>query len=169
MHAVGSFAATSKGLPLRTFLTWFNAAAVLLLLLGCATGPLHDASLASLSSLEAHAWQQSETLLLIDVRRAENRETDGTPAGATALPYLEGAQFVEAVLALIGHDRTRPIALICERGVISQEAQRWLRDAGFSPVYNVQDGFLGNSHGPGWKAWGLPVQRGKATGSEGQL
>jgi rhodanese-related sulfurtransferase len=36
--------------------------------------------------------------------------------------------------------------------------QQALRKAGFTQVYNIDEGMVGSSAGPGWIARGLPVE-----------
>ena len=52
----------------------------------------------------------------------------------------------------------RPIALICARGNRSTHAQRILRNAGFTRVYNIREGMFGSRDGPGWLSQTLPTE-----------
>jgi rhodanese-related sulfurtransferase len=45
-----------------------------------------------------------------------------------------------------------PVFLLCQYGVRSETASRLLARRGLS-VTNIKDGYLGNSYGPGWRAW----------------
>ena len=119
------------------------------------------------------AWQMAGEgdLLIIDIRtESEWRET-GVPTGAGRaslfLAYgLPNLSFVEEVKALTGGDLTRPVALICAAGVRSAIADVLLDTEGFEHVYDIGEGMLGSSDGPGWLARELPIEScGDCTGS----
>jgi rhodanese-related sulfurtransferase len=106
----------------------------------------------------AAAFQQAQagTILLIDIRRPDEWQATGSGKGAQRLD-MRRADFIDALTALSGGDRTRPIALICARGVRSARMARLLTDNGFSRIIDVPEGMLGSSSGPGWIARGLPL------------
>jgi len=66
--------------------------------------------------------------------------------------------FIADVLASVGDDRTAPIGLLCRTGNRSGQMQRLLVDNGFTQVFNVREGMVGSSAGPGWLKRGLPVE-----------
>lgn len=99
---------------------------------------------------------RSGATLLIDIRRPDEWAATGVPAGGHAID-MRRADFIEAVLALAGGDRTQPVALICARGVRSDRIGARLAAAGFAQIADVPEGMLGSSAGPGWLARGLPV------------
>ncbi len=87
-------------------------------------------------------------------------EWQGFPAG-TAVP-----DFVETLsgeLARRGLDKAAPIYFLCRSGARSMSAAIAMTSAGYSPCYNIAQGFEGPM-GPdghrgsvaGWKAKGLP-------------
>jgi rhodanese-related sulfurtransferase len=140
----------------------------LLLLAGPAGGPYQRAGAQgqaqrSLSAAEAEALMSKGELLLVDVR--SKPEWVQTRIAEGALPITihdpEGkAAFVEKVAAAAGGETGRPIAFICATGVRSAYAYQLLEERGFTNLYNVPEGMLGNPrHGPGWLKRGLPTER----------
>jgi rhodanese-related sulfurtransferase len=72
---------------------------------------------------------------------------------------LQRPDFVDAVLAELGGDRTRPVAVICRSGSRSVKAAEQLSNAGFTHVTNIGDGMMGREGvGQGWLAAKLPTQ-----------
>ena len=67
--------------------------------------------------------------------------------------------YYRRVLAAVGQDKTKPIAVICAAGNRSRLASNFLTQRGFSRVANVGEGLFGNRKQPGWLARGLPVQK----------
>lgn len=95
---------------------------------------------------------------LIDVREAAEWSETGVAEGAATIS-VSRPDFVEAVIAQVGGDRSRPVALICRSGGRSSKAAERLAAAGFTRIVNVSDGMLGR--GPearGWIAAGRPVK-----------
>ncbi len=123
-----------------------------------------NASTSSLiDSTKALAGVKAGEMTLFDVRSpAEWRET-GVPQGAKTVTIHdpEGmAGFVMAATRAVNGHKDKPIALICARGSRSSRAERALRAAGFSNIFNVREGMLGNSiDGPGWLHRKLPVEK----------
>lgn len=116
---------------------------------------------ADITPQEARARAAAGTLRLIDVRTPEEwRETGVAPGAARIDMYHPGGAegFTRDVLKLVGGDRNAPIAIICRSGNRSTQVQRHLAGQGFTRVYNVREGMLGGSAGPGWVSRGLPVE-----------
>ena len=67
--------------------------------------------------------------------------------------------YYRRVLAAVGQDKTKPIAVICAAGNRSLWASNFLTQRRFSRVANVGEGHFGNHKLPGWLARGLPVQK----------
>lgn len=95
--------------------------------------------------------------LIVDVREeAEWRQT-GVPRGAATIS-VSRPDFVEAVIARVGGDRSRPVAVICRSGTRSLRAADQLAAAGFTRVVNISDGMMGRgADGVGWIAAGRPI------------
>ncbi len=123
-----------------------------------------NASTSSLiDSTKALAGVKAGEMTLFDVRSpAEWRET-GVPQGAKTVTIHDPkgmAGFVTAATRAVNGHKDKPIALICARGSRSSRAERALRAAGFSNIFNVREGMLGNSiDGPGWLHRKLPVEK----------
>ncbi len=111
------------------------------------------------TSLDAEtAFQKVETgeIILIDIRRPDEWAATGIAKGAHPLD-LRRKDFIAELTRIAGGDLTRPIALICARGVRSARTANLLSDKGFSAIINIPEGMLGSSDGPGWIARGLPL------------
>ena len=128
------------------------------------------------------AWklmQENPKAILIDVRSSMEFLFVGHPTGAIHIPWIEAPDwtinpnFVTEVrkLMLGGAEALEdapapPILLICRSGRRSLHAGEVLTEAGFSEVYNVEEGFEGdlddNRHRStqgGWRFHGLPWEQ----------
>jgi len=114
----------------------------------------------TLSAPEAYAQMQAGKLTLIDVRHPDEWHQTGVAQGALHIdmshPKGEGG-FVEQVSTELGGNKTMPIGLISLGGNRAANAQQLLIKAGFPHVYNIKEGMMGSSAGPGWIARGLPL------------
>lgn len=143
-----------------TIPSWCRPAllAVLLTLLG---GSAADAADLSLSAPDASALVAAGKITLIDVRTPEEWRESGVPPGAKRLDYrnrVGDRAFLDQIVALVGGDRSAPLAIICRSGNRSTQVQTLLTQNGFSHVLNVPEGMLGSAAGPGWLRRGLPIQ-----------
>jgi rhodanese-related sulfurtransferase len=132
----------------------FKAIAAALVLLTAAPAlaqtPLHTVS------SEAFASSKDKSTL-IDVREPTEWAETGVPSGAATIS-ISRKDFVDAVLAKVGGDKSAPVALICRSGNRSVKASEALTAAGFTNVTNVGDGMLGRDGvGKGWLAAKLPT------------
>jgi len=116
--------------------------------------PAYDGG--SLSVGDAHAQAQSGLITLIDIRRPDEWRLTGIGQGAHPID-MRRKDFIEALSAVTGPDRSRLIALICARGVRSARLSRRLTDAGYTGIIDVPEGMLGSAAGPGWLAEDLPT------------
>lgn len=115
----------------------------------------------TLSAPEAHALTRAGTLTLVDIRRPEEWRQTGVAEDALRInmAHPKGtAGFVGQVASEVEGDTAAPIGLICRTGNRSRQMQQALREAGFTEVYNVEEGMAGSRGGPGWIARGLPVE-----------
>ncbi len=110
----------------------------------------------ALSPEQAHSAARAGSVLLIDIRRPDEWARTGIGEGAIALD-MRRRDFEDALLAAAGGDKTRPIALICARGVRSRRLSGRLAAAGFTGVVDVPEGMLGSGAGPGWLKRNLPI------------
>jgi rhodanese-related sulfurtransferase len=114
----------------------------------------------ALSAPEALAQARAGKIVLIDVRSPREWRETGVPAGAktVTIHHPEGGRgFLRDVLKAAGGDKSRPIVLICARGVRSSRGKRFLEANGFTNVRDVPEGMLGRGNRPGWLARNLPT------------
>ncbi|MGE0486759.1 MAG: rhodanese-like domain-containing protein [Gammaproteobacteria bacterium] len=124
----------------------------------------------------ARVLADDPTAILIDVRSKVEFDYVGHPAGATNVMWKdypgwqENPAFVDevrAVLAASGGDQvSRPVLAICRSGARSLAAAKALVAAGYTNLYNVEEGFEGDKDGAGhrrtvsgWLAHGLPWEQ----------
>lgn len=107
---------------------------------------------------DAHAAAARGDLVLIDIRRPDEWDRTGIPEHSRPLD-MRREDFEQALLEITGGDLTRPVALICARGVRSDRMSTRLAAAGFTRIIDVPEGMLGSRAGPGWLERGLPVAR----------
>lgn len=127
------------------------------------------------------AWkirQDNASALLVDVRSAMEFLFVGHPVGAVHVPWIDEPDWVvnpnfvidirKLILGGVSEDshNTVPIILICRSGKRSNEAGIKLVEAGFSNVYNVDEGFEGEldehhhrSSIGGWRYHKLPWEQ----------
>ena len=130
--------------------------AALLVLAGCIveSGP-------ELSAPAALARAESGQLTIIDIRTPQEWRQTGVGKDVQRLDMRHPGGvngFVTDILARVDGDKTAAIALICRTGNRSGQMQRLLLDNGFTQVFNVREGMVGSSAGPGWIERGLPVE-----------
>lgn len=116
---------------------------------------------------------QDPEALYLDVRSIPEF-VQGHPIRAINIPLLhfKGGQMIpnpdfskvsEAVLP-----KSKKLLVGCKSGGRSQRACEILSQSGYTDVTNVDGGFGGNDHQPGWQALGLPVslENGEGIGYE---
>ena len=111
----------------------------------------------------AYSLSVNHDLIIIDIRRSSEWRKTGMPAtshGISLQNFLKKVRkdFTKDIMDLVDGDLQRPIALICATGGRSAHASGMLREAGFSQVYNIEEGMLGNGALPGWLARNLPIR-----------
>lgn len=110
----------------------------------------------TLSTPDAHAAAVSGAVTLVDIRRPDEWALTGVGEGAVPINMLD-RYFIEQVFAQVGGDHSKPVALICARGVRSRKMSVRLQQAGFTNIIDVPEGMLGSGAGAGWIKRGLPV------------
>ena len=110
----------------------------------------------TLSTPDAHAAAVSGAVTLVDIRRPDEWALTGVGEGAVPINMLD-RDFIEQVSAQVGGDHSKPVALICARGVRSRKMSVRLQQAGFTNIIDVPEGMLGSGAGAGWIKRGLPV------------
>jgi rhodanese-related sulfurtransferase len=111
-----------------------------------------------LTATEAFAKAATGKITLIDIRTPEEWAKTGSGAGAKRLD-MRRDDFILALDKILGGDKSKPVALICARGVRSSRLSRALRESGYTNIIDVPEGMLGSYAGPGWLERGLPVSR----------
>lgn len=109
-----------------------------------------------LSAAEARQKALRNEVVLIDIRQPSEWRETGIPAGGRPLT-MHRRDFLQALLQLVGGDRSTPLAIICATGGRSAMVRKLLIRQGFASVMDVSEGMLGNFRGPGWLRRGLPV------------
>ena len=120
------------------------------------TTPLIEAPAAS-------ALAASGDLMVVDVRTSGEWARTGVPRGASEIslftsPGVTNSKFIDQVLAAVSGDKSTPIATICATGGRSSIARDLLKKNGFTAVFDISEGMLGSTKGPGWLRRGLPVE-----------
>ncbi len=110
----------------------------------------------ALSPVEVHKAAQAGSVLLVDIRRPDEWSRTGIGEGAVPID-MRRDDFETALLAAADGDTSRPIALICARGVRSRRMSERLKAAGFDRIIDVPEGMLGSGAGPGWLKRRLPL------------
>ncbi len=124
-----------------------------------ASAPVLSAQAAEvLTATEAFAKAATGKITLIDIRTPEEWAETGSGAGAKRLDMRRN-DFSAALDKILGGNKSKPVALICARGVRSSRLSRALRESGYSNIIDVPEGMLGSYAGPGWLERGLPVTR----------
>jgi rhodanese-related sulfurtransferase len=111
----------------------------------------------TLTAPDAHSAAIRGALLLIDIRRPDEWALTGVPDQAHALD-MRRPDFTAQLHRLAGANPSRPVALICARGIRSRRLAARLSGLGFPDIVDVAEGMLGSADGPGWVKRGLPVR-----------
>ena len=90
--------------------------------------------------------------VIVDLRSAEAFGR-GHIVNARSIPHDE----LEAKIASVAKDKSRPIVAVCDNGISSNRSVKFLRQQGYESVYGLKGGMNG------WSQAGLPVVTGKKT------
>jgi rhodanese-related sulfurtransferase len=107
---------------------------------------------------------QDPKAIYVDVRSIPEF-VQGHAKGAINIPllHMQGGQmapnpdFQKVAQAVLPKDKTLLVG--CKMGGRSQKASEVLDVLGYQKIYNIDGGFGGNDHQPGWKDLGLPVSQ----------
>lgn len=121
----------------------------------------------SVATEDAWTLFSSGEARIVDVRTAEELKFVGHVEGSLHVAWQSGPKmernpkFVEELAALVGKDE--PVLLLCRSGKRSVAAATAARQAGFTQVFNILEGFEGDLNGSsqrggknGWRQRGLP-------------
>ena len=106
----------------------------------------------------AYKLAVDQKITLIDIRRPDEWAKTGSGQGAVRLD-MRREDFITELKKITGGDRSKPVALICARGVRSARMNNRLTEAGFTNIIDVPEGMLGSAAGPGWLERGLPLDK----------
>ena len=117
-----------------------------------------------IDAVTAYSLSKKGELVIVDVRRSSEWRKTGMPAtshGISLQNFLKKIRedFTNDIVELVERDVNRPIALICATGGRSAYAMGLLREAGFSRVFNIGEGMLGDGTSLGWIARSLPLRK----------
>ncbi len=125
----------------------------------------------SLSPRDAWNLVQAGQAVLVDVRSAEERHFVGHVPGSLHVAWATGTslnrnpRFAKELDAKVGpkSGNEKPVLLLCRSGKRSALAAEAATKAGLTNVFNIQEGFEGDSddhqqrgHFNGWRFHGLP-------------
>jgi rhodanese-related sulfurtransferase len=114
--------------------------------------------LAAIDPPTAYKLAQSGQITLLDIRRPDEWRKTGSGQGAHRLD-LRRKDFISVLDDIVASDRSKPVALICARGVRSNRMSQKLIKAGFTNIIDVPEGMLGSKAGPGWIKRKLPLNK----------
>ena len=138
---------------------------------------MNDMTINRITPPEAARLLASEPrALLLDVRSKVEFDYVGHPQGAHNViwkdypDWAQNPRFVDEVRALLavhgGDAPDRPLLAICRSGARSMAAAKTLALAGYTNLYNVEEGFEGEKDATGhrrsvngWLAHGLPWEQ----------
>lgn len=111
----------------------------------------------TLSAPEAFEKSRVGEITLIDIRTPGEWRQTGIAEGALPIDMTRRT-FVDEILAAVDGNKDAPIAIICRTGNRTTYTQKTLAKMGFTNVYNIKEGMIGSTAGPGWLQRGLPVE-----------
>ncbi len=129
-------------------------AAIAMVLWTLAIGAAHAAEVMSADAARDAALKGE--VVLVDIRTPEEWAQTGVPDVAVPL-NLHDKGFIDGLRALIEENPDTPLAMICATGGRSTFATDALEKQGV-PVFNVTEGMMGSTAGPGWLKRSLPVR-----------
>lgn len=141
-------------------LPYIAIAVVLAVLVVRVLAPQKAAAGEVLTPAEAHEKAMKGEIVLVDVRTADEWKQTGLPASAHAITmHQKGPDFVKALDAALGGDRSKPLAVICRTGNRTGSLVGPLQQAGYARVIDVKEGMVGGRYGAGWIKAGLPLRK----------
>lgn len=112
-----------------------------------------------MSAADAHAKASRGEITLVDIRRPDEWKQTGVATTAhTITMHQPGPQLLKQLDAVLGGDRSKPLAIICRTGNRTSSLLPALEKEGFTRVFNVAEGMAGSRYGSGWARSGLPVR-----------
>ena len=126
------------------------------------TPPPKQTLINDINPTEAWKLQQSNKLLIIDVRTIQEWKETGVIPGSILVNmhdenFYERSNFIEEILNLIGDNKATPIGVICGSGARSSLTRDALNNIGYTNVLNISQGIMGKNK-KGWIELNLPLK-----------
>ena len=114
-----------------------------------------------LSAIDA-AKEMSNNLIIIDVRNKEEWKETGIIPNSLLIQMLSAGrtirkEYISELLIALGEDKDIKAAIICHSGGRSSATVELLKNEGFSNIFNISEGMVGNGSTTGWINRNLPL------------
>ena len=114
-----------------------------------------------LSAIDA-AKEMSNNLIIIDVRNKEEWKETGIIPNSLLIQMLSAGrtirkEYIADLLIALGEDKDIKAAIICHSGGRSSATVEMLKNEGFSNIFNISEGMVGNGSTTGWINRNLPL------------
>ena len=114
-----------------------------------------------LSAIDA-AKEMSNNLIIIDVRNKEEWKETGIIPNSLLIQMLSAGrtirkEYISELLIALGEDKDIKAAIICHSGGRSSAIVEMLKNEGFSNIFNISEGMVGNGSTTGWINRNLPL------------
>ena len=108
------------------------------------------------------AKELNNDIIIIDVRNIDEWKETGVIPDSKLIQMLspQGSvrkNFIGELLSTLGNDKNIKIAIICRSGRRSSATVAMLKDQGFTNIFNVTEGIMGDGKTTGWKNRNLPL------------
>ena len=114
-----------------------------------------------LSAINA-AKEMKNNLIIIDVRNKEEWKETGIIPNSLLIQMLSAGrtirkEYIADLLIALGEDKDIKAAIICHSGGRSSATVEMLKNEGFSNIFNISEGMVGNGSTTGWINRNLPL------------
>ena len=116
-----------------------------------------------ISAIEA-AKKLKDNIMIIDVRNKSEWKETGVIPGAKLIQMLSSArtirkEYISELIDVLGEDKNIEAAIICHSGGRSSATVAMLKEKGFTNIFNVSEGMVGNGNTTGWTNRNLPIKK----------
>jgi rhodanese-related sulfurtransferase len=116
-----------------------------------------------ISAIEA-AKKLKDNIMIIDVRNKSEWKETGVIPGAKLIQMLSSArtirkEYISELMDVLGEDKNIEAAIICHSGGRSSATVAMLKEKGFTNIFNVSEGMVGNGNTTGWTNRNLPIKK----------
>ena len=114
-----------------------------------------------LSAINA-AKEMSNNLIIIDVRNKDEWKETGIIPNSLLIQMLSAGrtirkEYIAELLIALGENKDIKAAIICHSGGRSSATVEMLKNEGFSNIFNISEGMVGNGSTTGWINRNLPL------------